>query len=88
MGGVPHAAPHLRLAAVRPGPQRRAGPAVARSPLAGVHAHGYVHLLDGDLGAPLPLPECQQVATQATEPTRNSPDSIAAEVPQIRAITQ
>lgn len=48
----------------------------------------YVHLLDEDLGAPLALPECQQVATQATESTRNSPDSIAAEVPQLRAITQ
>lgn len=47
----------------------------------------YVHLLDEDLGAPLPLPSVSaEVPAQATETTRNQPHAILADPPQIRAV--
>jgi integrase len=85
VGRVPHVPAHLRVSAVRRGPQRRSGAALARPPLGGLYAlTTYVHLLDGDLGKPLDFAEDpseggNKVATDPTGSGSTPPESDLAE---------
>jgi hypothetical protein len=85
VGGVPHVPPHVRVAALRAGPQRRPGTALAGPPFGGVHARDLRALTRRRPGAPLEIGVTMGANTvrtsatplDATTESPNEPEVIA-----------